>query len=140
MTQNAGQFSKGQSGNPSGRKRGVPNKISRAVVERIADSRDALLDVLLAKALNGDMSAMKLCLERLCPPQKEHPLPAMKLPAIEGAEDLPKATAALLKAAVSGGVTPSALAAMSAAVKAHIEAVQTADLAERIRKLEGAQG
>ncbi len=109
-------------------------------MERIADSRDSLLDVLLERALEGDMSAMKLCIERLCPPQKEFPLPAMTLPAIEGAEDLPKATAALLKAAVSGGVTPSALAAMSAAVKAHIEAVQTADLAERIRKLEGAQG
>ena len=135
-----GRFQKGVSGNPAGRRKGVQNKLSRKVVERIANNRDALLDVLVAKALDGDMAAMKLCIERLCPPQKEFPLPALTLPEMEGAEDLPRATAALLKAAASGGVTPSALAAMSAAVKAHIEAVQTADLAERIRKLEGAQG
>ena len=140
-TRNGGQFQKGQSGNPAGRRKGVQNKLSRKIIERIADNRDALLDVLVAKALDGDMAAMKLCIERLCPPQKEFPLPAMTLPEMEGAEDLPRATAALLKAAASGGVTPSALAAMTAVVKAHVEAVQTADLAERIRMLEqGAQG
>lgn len=139
-TRNAGQFQKGQSGNPAGRRKGTQNKVSRKVVQRIAERGDELLDVLVAKALDGDMAAMKLCIERLCPPQKEHPLPALTLPEMEGAEDLPRATAALLKAAASGGVTPSALAAMSAAVKAHVEAVQTADLAERIRKLEEAQG
>ena len=135
-----GRFPKGVSGNPAGRRKGIPNKVSRKVIERIADNRDALLDVLLAKALDGDLLALKLCLERLCPPQKELPLPSIKLPEIAGPEDLPKATEALMQAAASGSMTPSALAAMTAVVRAHVEAVQTADLAERIRKLEGAQG
>ncbi len=92
--------------------------------------------MLVEKALVGDMATMKLCIERLCPPQKEHPLPTMKLPAMESAKDLPKATVALLKAATSGGVTPSALTAMATVLKAHVEAVQNADMAERIRRLE----
>lgn len=135
-----GRFQKGQSGNPAGRRKGVPNKVSRRVIERISERGDELLDVVLAKALDGDLTAIKLCLERLCPAQKELPLPAVKLPEIAGPEDLPKVTEALMTAAASGSITPSALAAMTAVVKAHVEAVQTADLAERIRKLEGAQG
>ena len=135
-----GRFRKGQSGNPAGRRKGVPNKVSRRVIERISERGDELLDVVLAKALDGDLLALKLCLERLCPPQKELPLPAIKLPEIAGAEDLPKATEALMQAAASGSMTPSALAAMTAVVRAHVEAVQTADLAERIRRLEEAQG
>ena len=136
QTKAGGRFQKGQSGNPAGRRRGVPNKVSRKVMERIAEHKDELLDVVVAKALDGDTAALKLCLERLCPPQREHPLPTIKLPDIGKPEDLPKATQALMQAAASGSMTPSALAAMTAVVKAHVDAVQTADLAERIRRLE----
>lgn len=134
-----GRFQKGVSGNPAGRRKGIPNKVSRKVIERIAEHGNELLDVVVAKALDGDAAALKLCLERLCPPQKELPLPSIKLPEIAGPEDLPKATEALMQAAASGSMTPSALAAMTAVVRAHVEAVQTADLAERIRKLEGGE-
>ena len=134
--QTGGRFRKGQSGNPAGRRRGVRNKVSRKVIERISERGDELLDVILSKALEGDLTAAKLCLERLCPAQKELPLPAIKLPEIAGPEDLPKATEALMRAAASGSMTPSALAAMTGVVKAHVDAVQTADLAERIRRLE----
>ena len=140
QTKAGGRFQKGQSGNPAGRRKGALNKVSRKVIERISERGDELLDVVLSKAMEGDLAALKLCLERLCPAQKELPLPAVNIPEIKTPEDLPKATEALMKAATSGSMTPSALAAMIAVVKAHVEAVQTADLAERIRKLEGAQG
>ncbi len=133
---NAGQFQKGRSGNPAGRRKGVPNKVSRRVIERIAEHGDELLDTVIGKALDGDLSALRICLERLCPPQKELPLPAMRLPAIEKPEDLPKATEALLKGAASGSLTASALVALTATVKAHIDAIQTANLAERVQRLE----
>ncbi len=111
-----------------------------AATMRISERGDDLLDVVLEKALDGDLVALKLCLERLCPAQKELPLPAVNIPEIKTPEDLPKATEALMKAAASGSMTPSALTALTAVVKAHVDALQTADLAERIRKLEGAQG
>ncbi len=134
--QAGGRFRKGQSGNPAGRKKGVPNKVSRKVIERLAEHGDELLDVVLSKAAEGDMTALKLCLERLCPAMKEFPLPAVNLPDIEGPEDLPKATGALLQAASSGALTPSALAALSTALKVHVDAIQTADLAKRVQALE----
>ena len=134
--QSTGRFKKGTSGNPAGRTRGVPNKVSRRVIERIAEHGEELLAVVITKALEGDLAALRICLERLCPPQKELPLPTMKLPAIEGPEDLPKATQALLKASTSGTMTPSALVALTALVRTHVEACQTADLAERVRRLE----
>lgn len=132
----AGPFRPGQSGNPKGRKKGVPNKLSRKVLDALAVHADAMLDVLVDKAIKGDITALKLCLARLCPPQREMAMPPIKLPVINGPDDLPKATEALLKAATSGGITPNALLAMTAVVKAHMDAVQTADLAERIGKLE----
>ena len=135
-THAGGRFRKGQSGNPAGRKKGVPNKVSRKVIERIAERGDELLDVVLSKAAEGDTTALKLCLERLCPAMKELPLPEVKLPDIEKPEDLPKATGALLQAASSGTLTPSALAALSAAVKVHVDAIQNADLAKRVQALE----
>ncbi len=110
--------------------------MSRKVIERLAEHGDELLDVVLAKAAEGDMSALKLCLERLCPAMKELPLPAVKLPDIETPEDLPKATGTLLQAASSGAMTPSALASLSAALKVHVDAIQTADLAKRVQALE----
>ncbi len=110
--------------------------MSRKIIERIAEHGDELLDVVVAQALDGDMATPKLCLERLCPPQKELPLPSIRLPEIAG----PKATEALMQVVTSDSIATGALATMTAVVKAHVEAVQTADLAERIRKLEGAQG
>ncbi len=136
LAKTGGRFQKGQSGNPAGRRKGVPNKVSRKVIERIAEHGDELLDVVIAQALDGDMTALKLCLERLCPPQKEMPLPAVKLPDIAQPEDLPKATQALVQAGASGAMTASALVAMTAVVRAHVDAVQTAELAQRIRRLE----
>lgn len=131
-----GQFQKGQSGNPRGRVRGVPNKISRKVLGAIAEHEKELVATLVDMALAGDVKALKICIERLSPVMREHPLPAVKLPAIETPEDLPKATGALLQAATSGTMTPGEVAALSAAVRVHVDALQTADLAERVRLLE----
>ena len=44
-----------------------------------------------------------------------------------------------MQVVTSDSIATGALATMTAVVKAHVEAVQTADLAERIRKLEGGE-
>jgi len=60
------KFTKGQSGNPAGRPIGSKNKCTQ-FRELLEDDLPALASVLRTKALEGDMSAMRLLLERLVP-------------------------------------------------------------------------
>ena len=60
------KFTKGQSGNPAGRPVGSKNKCTQ-FRELLEDDLSALVSVLRDKALEGDMNAMRLLLERLVP-------------------------------------------------------------------------
>ena len=62
------KFAKGQSGNPAGRPKGSKNKSTR-FMELLEDDLPDLIAVLREKALDGDMNAMRLLLERLVPKQ-----------------------------------------------------------------------
>ena len=60
------KFVKGQSGNPAGRPVGSKNKCTQ-FRELLENDLPALVSVLRDKALEGDMHAMRLLLERLVP-------------------------------------------------------------------------
>ncbi|MDA7749480.1 DUF5681 domain-containing protein [Litoricola sp.] len=60
------KFLKGCSGNPAGRPVGSKNKCTQ-FRELLEDDLPALVSVLRDKALEGDMNAMRLLLERLVP-------------------------------------------------------------------------
>ena len=60
------KFVRGQSGNPAGRPVGSKNKCTQ-FRELLEDDLPALVSVLRDKALEGDMHAMRLLLERLVP-------------------------------------------------------------------------
>jgi hypothetical protein len=60
------RYTKGQSGNPAGRPVGSKNKCTQ-FGELLEDDLPALISVLRQKALEGDMNAMRLLLERLVP-------------------------------------------------------------------------
>ena len=57
---------KGQSGNPSGRPVGSKNKCTQ-FRELLENDLPSLVSVLRDKALEGDMNAMRLLLERMVP-------------------------------------------------------------------------
>ena len=60
------KFVKGQSGNPAGRPVGSKNKCTQ-FRELLEDDLPALVSVLRDRAMEGDMNAMRLLLERLVP-------------------------------------------------------------------------
>ncbi len=62
-------FRKVQSGNPMGRRNGIPDKRT-ALRAQLEPHAEKLIKRVVEKALKVDMTAMRLCLERLIPPMK----------------------------------------------------------------------
>jgi hypothetical protein len=70
-TKQGARFRKGQSGNPSGRPRGARNKATLAVEALLDGEAEALTRKAIERALEGDTTALRLCLDRLLPPRKD---------------------------------------------------------------------
>ena len=96
---------------------------------------EALTRKAIELALSGDMTALRLCMERLVAPRRERPV-SIRLPSIKNAQDLPKITAAILKAVGSGELEPGQAAALASLVSNHGRALELAELEQRIRVLE----
>lgn len=94
-----GKFAAGQSGNPAGR----PRSESAAVRAKLQAHGGEVAAVVLAKALEGDMYAAKLILDRCSPPLKARAEPVhVAIP--EGATIVQTAQAVL--AAAAAGALP----------------------------------
>jgi len=63
-------FPKGRSGNPAGRRFGSRNKATMAALELLADEAEALTRKAVEAALAGDPTAIRLCLQRILPPER----------------------------------------------------------------------
>ncbi|MGU3541026.1 DUF5681 domain-containing protein [Methylobacterium sp. A54F] len=139
MTTRGRAFEKGRSGNPAGRPRGSRNRSALALEELLDGEAKAITRKAIEMAKAGDTVAMRLCLERLIPARKDRII-RFGLPPIEGPQDLPKATTALLQAVADGDLTAAEAAELSKLVEAHVRAVETKDFAERLAALEANAG
>jgi Family of unknown function (DUF5681) len=101
-----GQWPKGISGNPKGRTVGSKHRATIAAKELLDGEAQALTRKCVELALDGDLVALRLCLERLIPPRKERHI-SLKLPKVACAGDIPEALAAIIQAVASGKITPS---------------------------------
>jgi hypothetical protein len=83
------------SGNPNGRPKRSPNKTTLAIEALLEGESEAITRKLLEMAKEGDMTAVRLCLERLLPPKRDR-LVAFGLPPIESAADAANASSAVV--------------------------------------------
>ena len=86
-------------------------------------------------ALGGDAAAMRLVMERLCPPRRERPV-SLAMPKINAASDLIGAAAALTDATAAGDITPGEAASLSALVGNVAKAIETVEIVARLERLE----
>ena len=130
-------FQKGQSGNLGGRPKGSRNATT-LVLETLLDGQaTALTQKAIDVALTGDIPALRLCLDRILPPRKDSPV-AFDLPEMKTLNDAVPAMGALVKAVGQGDLTPTEAGELTKMVQAFAKIIETAELEERVRKLEEA--
>ncbi|MGB8669027.1 MAG: DUF5681 domain-containing protein [Pseudolabrys sp.] len=61
-------FKPGKSGNPSGKPKGARNKTTVAREKLLDDDAATITSKAIELAKNGDLTALRLCLERIIPP------------------------------------------------------------------------
>lgn len=63
-------FKPGQSGNPAGRPKGSVNKYTQLARELLSSRGEEIVQVVIDKALKGDVHCLKMCMDRIVPQQK----------------------------------------------------------------------
>ena len=130
-----GRFRPGVSGNPAGKPAGARHKVTRAIEALLDKEHEALTRKAIEKALEGDMVALRLCLDRIAPARKDAPV-SIDLPAVQSAADAVEASAAVLAAVAAGEITPDEAGRIMALLTAHKGIVEAGDMEARIAALE----
>ena len=128
-------FKPGKSGNPYGKPKGARNKTTVAMEKLLDDDAATITSKAIELAKNGDLTALRLCLERIIPPRKDRPV-NFDMPEIKAPSDALVAATAIMRAVAAGELTPSEAAELSKTIDSFVRVAETADLAERIKRLE----
>ena len=128
-------FVKGQSGNPNGRPEGSRNKATILAQALFDGQAEELIQKCIQMALDGDSTAMRLCIERLVPPRKDRPV-NLDLPQMECVEDTIKAMSVISSGVAEREITPSEGQILSGMVENYRKAIETTELEQRISELE----
>lgn len=133
--QGSTQFKPGQSGNPGGRAKGSRNRTTIAMEALLDGEAKALTRKAIELAKSGDITALRLCLDRVLPPRKDRPI-VFEMPAIESIEDAPAAMASITSAVAAGDITASEAGEVARLVETYVRAVEASDLEKRLRAIE----
>lgn len=121
-------------GNP-GKAKGTRHKTTLAIEALLDGEAEKLTKKAIDLAMAGDITALRLCMDRLAPVRRDRPV-TFDLPKIETADDLPKATGAIMEAVADGVLTPSEAAELGKLVDAHAKAIEVTDLHRRLEAIE----
>ena len=128
-------FAPGSSGNPLGRPKGSRNKATLAAEMLLEGEADAITRKALDLALEGDLTAIRLCLERIVPPRRDR-LVSFELPEIETTKDAIEASAVVLSECGEGVLSIREAADVMALIAAHGKLLELSELEDRLIALE----
>ena len=132
---NKGQFAKGQSGNPRGKPKGSRNKITLAVQALLEGEAEAISRKAIELAKEGDMTAIKLVLERILPPRKDAPV-TFELERTTSMEAIAHAMNRILQATSEGSLTPDEARKIAALIEQQRKNIQSATLEQKLDALQ----
>jgi hypothetical protein len=126
-----------QRGNP-GRPLGSKNRVTQTL-EQLAEGRaEQIFQKVSELAQAGDVSCLRMILDRIWPPRKAQPI-NVTLPPINSSQDALDAIAAICTALGEGRLTPDEITALSSVVGRSIQVIELKDIERRIAALEQAR-
>lgn len=129
-----GTFAEGNPGRPPGAR----HKVTLAIEKLLEGQSETLTQKAIDLALEGDTTALRLCLERIAPVRKDAPV-AFDLQPMSSAQDAAQAAQSVLQAVSQGELTPVEGASVMGIVESYRRTLEVTDIEERITKLEKAK-
>jgi hypothetical protein len=123
-----------RAGNP-GRPKGSRNTTTLALESMLDGQAEALTQKAIKLALDGDLTALRICLDRILPPRKDRPV-TFTLPPIACASDAAQASAASVAAVSRGEITPSEAVDIGRLLETYVRTLEITELEQRLNKLE----
>jgi hypothetical protein len=87
-------------------------------------------------ALAGDITALRLCLDRILPARRDRPV-SFEIAPINTAGDAKAASAALLSAVADGNLTPSEASEIGKLIDGYVKSIEITEVLARLDRLEG---
>jgi hypothetical protein len=128
-------FKKGQSGNPKGRPKGVTDKRIK-LRDYLQPHAEDLIQKAVQLALDGDINALRLCLERLIPKAQSEPVYLeITNQNMTQAQTILNAGATALQAVIAGEITPEQGKAFISMLEQQLKAIELVKLENRLKEL-----
>jgi hypothetical protein len=131
----AGQFATGNAGRPKGSR----SKVTLAIESLLQGQADALRQTAVTKALDGDIVALRLYLERIAPAPKDQPV-SFSLPKMHNAMDASEAAGSVLTAVSEGELTPIEATRVMGLIDSYRRTLELTEIEQRLQALEAVEG
>ena len=128
-------FPKGHSGNPRGRPPGARNAATVLAEQLLDGEAEGLIRKIIQKAKHGDVTALRICIDRILPPRRERPV-HFTMPELRSVGDATRAISALMSAVAKGELGASEAAELSKLIETYVRAVEATELEQRLLNLE----
>jgi hypothetical protein len=129
------RFEKGQSGNPAGRPPGSRNKATILAEAMFQGEAETIIRMAIDKAKEGDITAIRLCLERVFPRLRDRAT-LFDLPQINNAAEALDALTSILEGVRGGEITAAEGCELSKLVDHYLRALEAKDFEPRLDMLE----
>ncbi len=118
-----------------GRSEGSRNTASQTMDVLLDGEAEALTRKAIELALSGDTVALRLCMERICPPRRDRTV-KLKMASLETPQDVLQAIATVVGAVARGTITPSEGQALASLIEVQRKAIETVEMGQRLASLE----
>lgn len=127
-----GRFTKGNPGKP----RGARSQTTLAIESLLGKEATKLTRKAIKSALDGDGTALKLCMERIAPVRRGRVVTVESFPKVSSAADVPGAISALLQAVAKGELTTDEAESIASLCSRYVNALEAVEHEARLKALE----
>ena len=132
---NMAKFEKGNAGGP-GRPKGSVNAVTKAAYILLEGEAEALSRKAVDMALEGDIQALRLCMERILPRAKDAPIQRIELPTLDSAESVLEAISKVAAKLSAGEMLPSEASSICAVLGHYQRHYELTEIENRLQRLE----